>query len=61
MAKIKLDKTTYERAKQLAEVNGYSSVEECVTHLIDQAFGKIKTADMDETVVERLKGLGYIE
>ena len=61
MAKIKLEKITYDRAKQVAEIGGYSSIEECVTHLIDQEFSKIKPDDLDETVVERLKGLGYIE
>jgi len=61
MAKIKLDKTTYDRAKQVADLDGYSSVDEFVAHLIDQAFARIKTDDLDDTVLDRLKGLGYIE
>ena len=59
--KIKIDKELYERAEQFAEKDGYSSVEEFVSHLLEKYMAE--TADGDssiEKIEERLKGLGYI-
>ena len=54
--KIKLSKELFEKVKQLAELSGYSSVDEFVAHVLEKEITKA-TEDDDK---ERLKGLGYI-
>ncbi|MCH9022442.1 MAG: hypothetical protein IID32_06730 [Planctomycetes bacterium] len=61
MAKIKLDTSTFDKAKKVAQANGYSGVEEFITHIIHSEYEKIDTEKVDDSVVDRLKGLGYIE
>ena len=61
MAKIKIDSGLYDRAKDAAEVAGYSSVEEFVAHLIETELGKSDSVSTDEKVADQLRGLGYIE
>jgi hypothetical protein len=59
-AKIKIEKALLERAKKCAELAGYSSVDEFITHLIEKELSQLEGADSDEEIKERLKGLGYI-
>ena len=61
MAKIKIDANLLSRAKIAAETAGYSSVEEFITHLIEQGIEKAGSDDTDQQVSEKLRGLGYIE
>jgi predicted transcriptional regulator len=63
MAKIKIDSDIYSRAKKIAETAGYSSVQEFITHAIENALARheTETAKNDEKVAEQLRGLGYIE
>ena len=61
MSKIKIDSKLLSRAKKTAEVVGYSSVEEFVTHIIEKEITKYESDEVDEKVAERLRGLGYIE
>jgi hypothetical protein len=61
VAKIKLDAHLYDRIRKIAEVAGYSSPEEFVVHVIERELAKLETADTDEKIEERLRGLGYIE
>jgi metal-responsive CopG/Arc/MetJ family transcriptional regulator len=61
MAKIKIDSNLFDRLKKAAEVAGYSSTEEFVTHIIEKELAKIETDNVDENVADRLRGLGYIE
>lgn len=63
---VKLDKKLLERVQRYSDAAGYSSVDEFITHciekelaLLDQARGA--GAETDPAVLERLKGLGYIE
>ncbi|MGQ9603088.1 MAG: hypothetical protein ACUVUU_02655 [bacterium] len=58
--KIKIEKGLYERVKKVAEIAGYSSVDEFITHLIEKELAKIEDTKGDDQVKERLKGLGYI-
>ncbi|MBI4488593.1 MAG: hypothetical protein HY694_05870 [Deltaproteobacteria bacterium] len=62
-SKIKLDEDLLKRCKQHAEAAGYSSVEEFIQHTLESALKKVSPASSDghEKVLERLKGLGYIE
>jgi hypothetical protein len=59
MPKIKIDKALYEKAKQFAEAKGYSSVEECVSTILEREFN-LPGGENDEDVLKRMKGLGYI-
>lgn len=59
-AKVKLDKTLLDKIKKYAEMSGYSSVEEFITHCLEKEIAKIEEADSEEEVKKKLKGLGYI-
>ena len=61
MAKIKIDKSLYERVVETAERGGYSSADEFVTHLLEKAVKDLQQAATDEEVEKQLRGLGYIE
>lgn len=61
MPKIKIDDNLYDRVKKVAEVAGYSSPEEFMIHIIEKELGKLETSDDEKTVIERLRGLGYLE
>ncbi len=55
--KVKISDEAYEKARELVEKKGYSSVEELVEHLIDKEYTEQGEGGGEE---ERLKGLGYI-
>ena len=57
---IQVDKVLYERLAKAAEIAGYSSVDEFVTHLIERELGNRDEKVSDEEVKKRLEGLGYI-
>jgi len=61
VAKIKLDNNLYERVKKVSELAGYAAPEEFIVHVIEKELSMLETAESDEEVTERLKGLGYIE
>lgn len=57
---IKVDKELLERLKKAADVAGYASVDEFVTHLIARELGSKDDDASDEEIKKRLEGLGYI-
>jgi hypothetical protein len=61
MVKIKIDPGLFERARQVAQTAGYSSVDEFIAHCIEQGIGKLKTDEAEGRVSDQLRGLGYIE
>jgi len=59
--KVKLDKELYEKLKKLAEISGYSSVDEFVVHIIEKEIAKMGgDSASDEGIKKKLEGLGYI-
>ena len=58
--KVKLSKDLYDKVKQIAELSGYSSVDEFVAHVLEKEISKGNKDDDEEKIKERLKGLGYI-
>ena len=58
--KVKLDSDIVDRAAKLADIAGYSSVEEFITHVVEKELARMEDADSEEEVKERLRGLGYI-
>ena len=61
MPKIKIDANLYDRVKKVAELAGYSSPEEFMIHIIEKELAKIEETGDEKEVLERLRGLGYIE
>jgi hypothetical protein len=57
---IKLDKALLARVKRYADLAGYSSVDEFVTHVLEKELAKIEGSDSEEDIKKKLKGLGYI-
>lgn len=60
MPKIKIDKELYNKAKHVAKNEGYSSVEEFITHILEKIIDQPETGESDDDVIKRLQGLGYI-
>ena len=58
--KIKIDKDLYEKVKIYAEIAGYSSLEEFVTHALEKQIAELEESESEEDIRKRLKGLGYI-
>jgi hypothetical protein len=58
--KIKIDANLYERIKKVAKLAGYSSPDEFIIHVIEKELGALESEN-DQEVVDRLRGLGYLE
>lgn len=58
---VKLRKELWERVKRCASLAGYSSPEEFVEHIIEKELAKLEDAETDEQVLNKLKGLGYLQ
>ena len=62
MAKsIKVSKELWERIERAARAGGYSSAQEFAEHVLDKHVPKSEETDSKEEILERLKGLGYLE
>jgi metal-responsive CopG/Arc/MetJ family transcriptional regulator len=57
---VKLDKELLRRVKRYADIAGYSSEEEFITHALEKELAVLEDADSEEEVRKRLQGLGYI-
>lgn len=57
---IKLDKALLARVKRYADLAGYSSVDEFVTHVLEKELSKLEGSESEEDIKKKLKGLGYI-
>ncbi|MDP2915780.1 MAG: hypothetical protein Q8O91_10050 [Candidatus Aminicenantes bacterium] len=58
--KVKIEKSLLDKVRKYAELSGYSSVEEFISHLLEKELAKIEEADSEEEIKKKLKGLGYI-
>ncbi len=59
-SKISLDKGLLARVKKFADLAGYSSVEEFITHALEKELAVLEEADSEEDIKKKLQGLGYI-
>jgi metal-responsive CopG/Arc/MetJ family transcriptional regulator len=57
---IKIDKDLLAKVKKYADIAGYSTPEEFITHALEKELAKLADADSEEEIRKRLKGLGYI-
>jgi predicted transcriptional regulator len=58
---LKINDDLWARVKHCAERAGYASPEEFAEHVLQQEVVKLEEAEQEEIVVNRLKGLGYLE
>ena len=58
--KVKLDRDLVDKLRKVADVAGYATVEEFVTHILAKEMLHFDGAKDDKDMRERLKGLGYI-
>jgi len=58
--KIKLDSSLIERIRKFAEIAGYSSPEEFITHALEKELAQLEDAGSEEEIKKRLQGLGYM-
>ncbi len=59
-SKVKLDKNLLKRIEKYAEIAGYSSPAEFITHALEKELALLEDSDSEEEVRKRLQGLGYI-
>jgi hypothetical protein len=59
-ATVKIDKDLLQKVKKYADIAGYSTPEEFITHALEKELAKLEDADSEEEIRRRLKGLGYI-
>ena len=58
--KIKLEKDLFDRVKKMAELSGYTSVDEFVVHVLEKELTNLEEGGSEEEIKKKLEGLGYI-
>jgi len=58
---VKFSKEVWARVEQAAAAAGYSSPEEFVRHAVEKELARTDSAGSKDDLIERLKGLGYLE
>ncbi len=58
--KVKLSKELFDRVRKYADIAGYSSVDEFVSHALEKELEFIGEADSEEEIRKKLQGLGYL-
>jgi hypothetical protein len=58
--KVKLDRDLVDRLRKVADVAGYATVDEFITHVLEKEMLHFEGAKSDKDMRDRLKGLGYI-
>ncbi len=62
--RIKIDDVLLRKARECAEREGYSSVDEFVAHALEKEIARLEAGEQpgdEEETRKRLQGLGYIE
>ena len=55
--KVKIDRDLYDRVRKIADVAGYATTEEFITHVLEKEMLHFEDAGSDEDIRQRLKGL----
>ena len=58
---VKLNRSLCERARQVVERVGYSSLEEFIEHALEKDLSRLEESESKEDLLKKLKGLGYLE
>ena len=56
--KVKLDKDLYDKVKKYADISGYSSVSEFVSHALEKELAQLEDADSEEEIKKKLEEAG---
>ena len=59
-SRVKLDKALLAKIKRYADLAGYSSVDEFITHALEKEIAELEQSDSEQELKKKLKGLGYI-
>lgn len=59
-SRVKLDRALVAKIKRYADLEGYSSVEEFITHVLEKEIAQLEQAESEQELKKKLKGLGYI-
>ena len=58
--RIRIAPELWEKLKERAEAQGYASVQEFITHVLEQIVEGMEESNEEEDTRERLEGLGYL-
>ena len=58
---VKLSKDLWDRIKHVSDSAGYSSPQEFIQHVLEREVSKLDGAESKEALIEKMKGLGYLE
>ena len=58
--RVKLDQALLAKIKRYADLAGYSSVEEFITHALEKEIAGLEQSESEQELKKKLKGLGYI-
>ncbi len=58
--KVPVERDLYDKLRKVADVAGYATTEEFVTHILEKEMLHFEEAGDDNDIREKLKGLGYI-
>jgi hypothetical protein len=58
---IKFEKEFWARIERAAAAANYSSPREFVLHVVGKELARLEDAGSNEELIEKLKGLGYLE
>ena len=58
--KVKLETALVEKIRKYADIAGYSSPEEFITHALEKELALLEDAEDEEEIKKRLQGLGYM-
>jgi metal-responsive CopG/Arc/MetJ family transcriptional regulator len=58
--RVKLDKALLAKIKRYADLAGYSSVDEFITHALEKEIALLEQSESEQELKKKLKGLGYI-
>ncbi len=58
---VKLSKPLCDRARQLVEKAGYSSLEELIEHAVERDLSRLEQTESKDELIKKLKGLGYLK
>ena len=58
--KVKIDRDLHDRLRKVADVAGYATTEEFITHVLEKEMLHFEDAGTDDDIRNKLKGLGYI-
>ena len=58
--RIKIDKALLAKIKRSADLAGYSSVDEFITHTLEKAIADLEQSETEQELKKKLKGLGYL-